>query len=312
MRLSEIPELFGTGKICGLSELGEGHINRTFLAQSESGRLYILQSLNRSVFGSPETVMRNIALTEQALQGHCEVKVPHFLMCGEKNHAEVSGETWRVYEYSESTGECDAYSAGFSFGAFIRIMSGSGADIRPVTEHFHDFEHYYSQMLKTCPAEVIPYELTELREQLFGCFSGLPVRIIHGDAKTGNIIAGQPCTIIDLDTVMKGYAALDYGDMVRSVCSAGIGSESIASLTKGFTDALAGLLTEAERASLYSGVLYVTGELAMRYLTDVYVQERYFKGKTREQCAERTKELLEQLREFKADEKEFFGKELGF
>ena len=121
-------------------------------------------------------------------------------------------------------------------------------------------------------------------------FADVPKRSIHGDAKADNIIIGEPCSVIDLDTMMQGYAAIDYGDMVRSA-----DISRLDELTKGFAEGLDGLLTEKEVKSLYYGVLWVTGELAVRYLIDVYSEKPYFKGKTREQCRERADSLVKQL-----------------
>ena len=292
MDVSKLPELFGITGENSFQELSVGHINRTFLVTSGENR-YILQSLNRSVFASPETVMENISHVEKAFEKVSNVRVPHFLTANGKNFAEVNGEIWRMYSYCDDS-PCDEryYRTGFSYGTFIRVMSSSDAEIKPVIDGFHDFEHFYEKMLKVCPAEVIPAEIDALRKRLMHDFDGVPKRMIHGDAKADNIITGDICTIIDLDTVMTGYAALDYGDMIRSA------KGGISELTRGFLDGCGDILTKAESDSLYSGVLWVTGELAMRYLTDFYSPERYFTGKTREQCLERSEELISQLREY--------------
>lgn len=298
METERIPALFGVTGVRDISEVTTGHINRTFLVTADGGR-YVLQSLNRGVFLRPEAVMANIAQTEAALVGRTDIAVPHFLTCGGRNYADTGGEIWRIYAYCEGSA-CtrELRRVGYSYGAFIRVMSGSGAAIEPVIEGFHDFGGYYDKLAAVCPAGEIPPALTALRERLADSFGGVPTRIIHGDAKTDNIIIGEPCTVLDLDTVMVGHAALDYGDMVRSVCTHGVDTESIRELTRGFTDGLGGLLTDKEKASLYSGLLWVTGELALRYLTDFYSEERYFLGRTREACLGRSRELLAQLDAF--------------
>ena len=132
-----------------------------------------------------------------------------------------------------------------------------------------------------------------MRHELAEIFADVPKRNIHGDAKADNIIIGKPCTVIDLDTAMNGYAALDYGDMVRSSDTG-----DTEALTRGFAEGLDWMLTDREVQSLYYGVLWCTGELAARYLTDVYADNRYFSGKSREQCRERAESLMIQLRDF--------------
>ena len=302
MEIEHIAALFGVSGICGVSEVGTGHINRTFTVKADIGR-YVLQSLNRSVFTRPEAVMSNIAQVEAAFADCTDVRVPHFLTCGDRNFIDADDEIWRMYAYCEGS-PCvrELRRVGHTYGTFIRVMSRSGAEISPVIDGFHDFGRYYARLEQVCTA--IPPELTALRERLSSGFDGVPARIIHGDAKTDNILVGEPCTVLDLDTVMLGAAALDYGDMVRSVCTREVDAEAVCKLTDGFTDGMGELLTDMEKASLYSGILWVTGELALRYLTDYYSEERYFLGRTREQCLTRSRELLGQLGAFLAAETE--------
>ena len=51
--------------------------------------------------------------------------------------------------------------------------------------------------------------------------SGLPERVTHNDTKLNNVlldeVTGQGICVIDLDTVMPGLAAYDFGDMVRTM-----------------------------------------------------------------------------------------------
>ena len=300
MQTEHIAAMFGITGVCGVSEVSTGHINRTLLVTAESGR-YVLQALNRGVFPRPEAVMSNIAQVEAAFADCADVTVPHYLTCRGKNYAEADGEIWRMYAYCEGS-PCvrELRRVGYSYGTFIRVMSRSGAEISPVIDGFHDFGRYYARLEQVCSD--IPPELTALRERLGNSFDGVPARIIHGDAKTDNVLVGEPCTVLDLDTVMLGAVALDYGDMVRSACTHGVDAEAVRELTDSFIEGLGGLLTDKEKASLYSGILWTTGELALRYLTDFYSEERYFRGKTREQCLTRSHELLGQLGGFIAAE----------
>lgn len=301
MDIVNIPLLFGIVGDVTVSELGAGHINRTFLVE-RGGERYILQSLNTGVFRRPEAVMSNIALVERAVSAQSDVAVPRYLTAGDRSFVAADGEVWRMYCYTEKTGtDIEPFRIGYSYGAFIRALNGPEIAAASAIDGFHDFERYYLRLEEICPD--IPSQLKDLRGRLKGCFSGVPKRIIHGDAKPDNVITGEPSTVIDLDTVMKGYAALDYGDMVRSVA----GRENIElaeAITQGFAAGLKGMLTEAEVGTLYCGVLWATGELAVRYLTDFYSRERYFRGKTRQQCLERSEQLLAQLETFTAAEKE--------
>ena len=301
MGINNIPPLFGIVGDVTVSELSAGHINRTFLVES-GGQRYILQSLNTEIFRRPETVMSNIALVERAVSKQSDVAVPRYLTAGDRSFVSVDGEIWRMYGYTEKKVQgIELYRSGYAYGAFMRALNSPEIAAAPAIYGFHDFERYYLRLEEKCPD--IPAELKNLRERLSCCFAGLPKRIIHGDAKCDNVITGEPSTVIDLDTVMKGYAAIDYGDMIRSaVSSENILLAAVKEVTQGFAAGLKGLLTENEISSLYCGVLWVTGELAVRYLTDFYSGERYFRSKTREQCRERSEQLIAQLEMFTAAE----------
>lgn len=302
--MNEITSLFGIRTI-SCETISIGHINRTYLVKDENGEQFILQSISRKVFENPEIVMDNIAVAEKAFRDNEILRIPDFLRCGERLFADVNGEIWRMYRYIPSA-ECEnkVYSTGFSFGSFIKTMNGQKISEKQSIADFHNYGSYLRKLLSYGNVHKGIEVLTKLGETLLNVFKDdIPKRIIHGDAKTDNVITGNPCTVIDLDTVMYGYAALDYGDMLRSVCRKSFDVAAVSELTKGFADGIGGMLTVAERDSLYYGVLWVTGELAVRYITDAVSQERYFYGKSASECLERADELLEILNVF-SDKKE--------
>lgn len=310
MDIRNIPTLFGLPEADTLTELEAGHINRTFLAVC-GGEKYVLQSLNRSVFRAPEAVMGNINTIEKSfLQSGCtEIAVPHFIACGDKNYAVAEGELWRIYRYITATADAaaDAAAAGRAFGMFLRVINVEKHDIKAPIEDFHDFNRYFTELsAKNCVDRDVLEELDGLRGILAQVFTDkLPKRVIHGDAKLDNIIIAERTTIIDLDTVMQGCAAIDYGDLVRSVCGKGeLQLSEIRSLTNGFAQGLDGLLGADEVNSLYYGVLWLTGELAMRYFIDCSSEERYFRGKSPADCLARAEQLMGQLRSFRSCEKD--------
>lgn len=310
MDIRNIPTLFGLPEADTLTELNAGHINRTFLSVCGSEK-YVLQSLNRSVFRAPEAVMDNISRVEAAFaKADCyHTAVPHFIACGDKNYAVADGEVWRIYSYITATAEAaaDAAAAGRAFGTFMRIMDGTELNSTPAIEGFHDFDRYFAELsAQNGIAPEILRELDRLRSKLGQVFTGsLKKRVIHGDAKPDNIIMGSPAVIIDLDTVMYGYSAIDYGDLVRSVCRKGPPDLSaVREMTGGFAQGLDGLLTAEEVDSLYYGILWLTGELAARYLTDSRRENKYFRGKTSADCLARAEQLLAQLKSFTASSSE--------
>ena len=304
MDIRNIPMLFGLPEASELNELNKGHINRTYLAVC-GGKEYVLQSLNRSVFRSPEAVMDNISRIEAAFaEIDCaDIAVPHFLLCGDRNFTDIDDEIWRIYGFIPSSADTSAniMAVGRAFGTFIRTMDGRKLNKTPAIEGFHDFDRYFTTLAsKNGIDKSVMNTLDRLRgtlAQIFG--NSLKKRVIHGDAKNDNIIVSEKMTIIDLDTVMNGYAAIDYGDLVRSVCRNGVMDfPAVHQMTEGFAQGLCGILSNDEVHSLYFGVLWLTGELAVRYLIDSKSENKYFRGKTSAECLSRAEELLYQLSQF--------------
>lgn len=309
MELYKIPKLFGINAQAEISPLKKGHINQTFLVKCD-GTKYVLQSLNRAVFRSPETIMSNISQIEKAFEvsGEALVKVPHYLNSNGKNFVTDGNEFWRMYEYIKSEKHSLKYSdkcylAGRSFGTFIKITANE--KLSPAIENFHSFNFYFEKYVRFrsnsnkekigCPFIEIFRELKKSLSRIFT--PDLIKRNIHGDAKLDNIIMGKTCTVIDLDTAMNGFAAIDFGDLVRSACTINRSDhlKIIKNIAEGFADGLYGILTDPEINSLYYGILYVTGELAMRYFISYISEDNYFNGKTPADCFRRGCELMRQL-----------------
>lgn len=233
--------------------------------------------------------MNNIKKIEQVFRESDDVKVPHYLTAYGKSFIEANGEIWRAYEYTEQSEftENRDYLMGYAFGKFINIINVRNTVLETTIENFHDFNKYHDRYIKLSGTER-SFPLKKMISEVFT--QDLPLRNVHNDAKADNIIFGKKATVIDLDTVMSGFVAVDYGDMIRSS-----DINAIENITQGFADGLGGILTREEINSLYYGILYVTGELAFRYASDSLSEERYFITKTPEQCKRRAEELMSQF-----------------
>ena len=308
MELYDIPKLFGIDDVQSVEEINNGHINRTYLCHC-SDKYYIMQSINNDVFSSPERVMNNVGKIVSAFEmlEDERVAIPEYIHCGEKLFAAADGQTWRMYRYipeKVSPLTNSAYSTGLAYGTFIRAVNAKGVKLNPTITDFHDLGRYFSTLtnlaansgLKKIDSTVIT-KLGNLKETLEQVFTAdFKRRNVHNDAKTDNVIIGESVTIIDLDTAMPGYAAIDYGNLIRSVCKGKAADMNvIRDATRGFAAGLRGVLSSDETDSLYYGILYVTGELAIRYLIDYISEDGYFKGKTPAQCLGHANDLLEQL-----------------
>lgn len=310
MEPENIPGLFGVSGKCTFEELRNGHINRTFLCSCGDEK-YVLQNIDREVFPSPENIESNIRKITAAFEnaGEERVTVPAFLISGEKYHAEQGGEIWRMYPYipqkiSPLTNR--SWSCGLAFGTFIRVLSAKPVRLRPAGSTLHDCGRTFfslsamagNSVNKRIDSTVIS-KLGSLKDTLEQVFTAdFPKRNVHNDTKADNVIIGEKLAVIDLDTAMSGYAALDYGDMIRSLSGVTADMTVIRDATRGFAAGLEGTLTSDEVDSLYYGILYATGELAMRYLIDYISEAGYFKGKTPADCLARANSLLGQLNRF--------------
>lgn len=265
---------FGLTDISSITELSCGHINKTFLCNCNKKK-YILQSLNCNIFQNPEIVAENISVIGNAFEkiGDNSLFVPRYLQCEGKGYIEQNGEIWRIYDYTESDGQYSPYLHGFAVGRFLKVVNSCGVQLKN------------------------PLELHN-----FGDMK-LPLRNIHGDTKSDNIIFGERLTVIDLDTAMSGYICADFGDMIRSVTAENFSLSDICEASNGFAKGIGGLLTCEEINSLYNGIVLIISELAERYSGGT----RNFPNKTTEQCLARERELKSQAERFISQKNEIMA-----
>ena len=132
----------------------------------------------------------------------------------------------------------------------------------------------------------------------------LPLRVTHNDTKLNNVMLDEktrePLCILDLDTVMPGLAANDFGDSIRF--GASTSEEDEKDLTKvhldlnlyqayaeGFLHACGNRLTAAERETLPDGARIITLENAVRFLTDYLNGDTYYHIERPEHNLDRTR-----------------------
>jgi Ser/Thr protein kinase RdoA (MazF antagonist) len=120
----------------------------------------------------------------------------------------------------------------------------------------------------------------------------LPLRVTHNDTKLNNILfdaaTQKPMCVIDLDTVMPGFSAYDFGDSIRFGANTAAEDETDLSKVKfdislfetyarGFIKGCAGSLNETELELLPEGAIMMTLECGLRFLTDYLDGDVYFK-----------------------------------
>jgi Ser/Thr protein kinase RdoA (MazF antagonist) len=116
------------------------------------------------------------------------------------------------------------------------------------------------------------------------------LRVTHNDTKLNNVMLDsktrKALCVIDLDTVMPGLVAYDFGDSIRFGASTAREDERdldkveldlslYRRFCEGFIPAC-GALTEKEIETLPLGAKLMTLECGLRFLTDYLDGDRYF------------------------------------
>lgn len=294
---------------------GCGHINETYLVVTDTGRRYILQRINHHIFKDVPALMENItAVTQYLRESQSEPRrvltlVPttdgfSFLHCGES--------FWRVYDFVEDSiclqaPECadDFYQSAVAFGQFQQQLKDfPAATLHEVLPNFHNTQDRYRifrQVLEADPMgrakEVAPeIDFALSREQEASALldllqaGKLPLRVTHNDTKLNNVMldasSRSPLCVIDLDTVMPGLSAYDFGDSIRfGAATAPEDEQDLSKMemdlslfetyTRGFLQACPGL-TPLEKQMLPTGAKLMTLECGVRFLTDYLDGDHYF------------------------------------
>jgi thiamine kinase-like enzyme len=198
-----------------------------------------------------------------------------------------------------------AFEAAQAYGIFLRSLgSFPASELAETIPGFHDTDRRWAVFEETLQKDVAQRvgqsaaEISAIKEALpvFKKISemkksgALPVRVTHNDTKAGNVLFDQnthkPVAVIDLDTVMAGNVLSDFGDMVRtfapempedSAGNVGLRPEIVVALQEGFLSKTAGWLLETEQKHLLLGAAWITGEQALRFLSDWLAGDAYYK-----------------------------------
>lgn len=305
---------------------GNGHINDTFRLtfKTEQGtRRYILQKMSSVVFKKPVELMENISNVTAWLKkkirengGDTERETLNLVMTREgiPYHVDKEGEYWRVYKFIEGAtcydavkNDDDFYQSAVAFGHFQRLLADYPAEtLHETIPNFHNTpdrmrifreavqRDAYSRAAGVQEEIRFIEEHEKLSHVLYDMLEEgkLPLRVTHNDTKLNNIMiddaTGKAICVIDLDTVMPGLSAHDFGDSIRFGASTGAEDERDLSkvscdlhlyevYTKGFIEGCGGALTETELDMLPWGAVLMTFENGIRFLTDYLEGDHYFK-----------------------------------
>lgn len=227
---------------------------------------------------------------------------------------DASGGFWRAYHFIDGATAHDRagtptqfYEAGRGFGEFQRRLYDFPAE--KLTETIPNFHHTPRRFYAFVAAldrdradrsggleKEIDF-LFDRRKTMYEIVNRiksfeLPLRAIHNDTKINNVMiddgTGKAICVIDLDTVMPGTVLYDFGDAIRFGASTGAEDEPnldrvsldmtlFEAFAKGYLSEVNGFLTPAELHLLPLGVMVITLEQVLRFLTDYIDGDLYFK-----------------------------------
>jgi len=291
-----------------LQALRTGHVNASFFARLGDGRMGLLQRISRRAFRDPHALMRNVVRVIDHLSGaHPEAIWPE--LCATADGArwiEREGEVWRLYRWipgCHSLAQPDspqrARLAAGAFGGFVAALRRLPPSLLELhLPGFHDMALRRTE-LASAQAAAEPARRAgarELEERLRDLPAAAPLggraRVVHGDTKLSNVLFSvteqRPVTVIDLDTVMPGPLAWDFGDLMRSVASAApedepdvarvrVDDAAVAAVADAYARSAAEVMERAEIPELARAPAHMAGMLATRFLADHLRGDRYFR-----------------------------------
>jgi Ser/Thr protein kinase RdoA (MazF antagonist) len=321
------------GDLLAVRPYGTGHINGSFVVLTDqAGRRvrYLLQRVNTYVFTEPEALMDNVVRVTEHIRrrlasGGATVLSRRTLTVvpardGRPFWRGGDSSFWRAYLFIEGASSSElmdspgrAAALGEAVGRFQELLSDlPGPRLAETIPNFHNARTRYATFEKAVAEDRVGRVALAEREIDFfranregfdrivtALESGaIPERITHNDTKIQNLLlddrTGEAICVIDLDTVMPGSAAYDFGDLARTVPASVAEDEEDASgmfldlsmyeaLVRGYAGGTAqsgggsSFLTPAEIALLPTGARVITMLMGIRFLTDWLDGDRYYR-----------------------------------
>ena len=326
-KFDRIAKIFGlNGEISSIEQISNGIINQTYDVKIVDGTVesrYVFQCINPYVFKNPIQIMENIEKITAHIakkleaEGKSRDRVMHFAHQADgKNYYMTDDEFWRISEYVQNSvtyNSCESLehlrSAGKAFGELQTMLSDFDATLLFETiPNFHNTRHRINTLMQHVEEDPLG-RVAEVREDIERIKfykphaellnrlvdeGKLPLRVTHNDTKINNVLfdkdSGEAKTVIDLDTVMPGLVAHDFGDAIRSAANitseyaennltARISLERFSAFAEGFIGATAHSLTKNEIETLALGAFTMALELSVRFLDDYITGDKYFTPK---------------------------------
>lgn len=315
------------GDITDCFPYGEGHINNTYCVcvqtSDNNQKRYILQRINSNVFKEPLKLMENIYNVTSYLKGEIIKNNGDFsretlnLIKTKNNnfyYIDSDKEVWRLFYFIEDTICLQSvekpehfYESAKNFGKFMKQLSEFPAHhLHETIPRFHDTPNRLENLKKSIDADKLG-RVSSVKKEIEFALSRekdcaylmdklakkqLPLRVTHNDTKLNNILFDRDTQkgvcIIDLDTIMPGLSANDFGDSIRFGASTAAEDEQdlakvnfdislFETYAKGYLETTSDILSQEELESLVWGSKLMTLECGIRFLTDYLDGDNYFK-----------------------------------
>ena len=314
---------FGGPMVCDPHHYGEGHINDTYVVwRADHTKRFILQRINTDTFTDPAGLMENICGVTRHLRTKIQAEggdpgreclnvIP--TLSGAAYYIDSEGNAWRAYDFVENTVclqqvgcEADFRTVAETLGKFQNQLADYPAStLHETIARFHDTPNRYANFEKALAADALGRAKTiapeiafiHAREKdchvLLGQLAAgeIPLRVTHNDTKINNVLldeaTGKGICVIDLDTVMPGLSAYDFGDSIRTGANDCAEDEPDQSkvhfdlhlyevFAKGYLSTAGSTMHTAEKRSLAWGAKLMTLECGIRFLTDYLEGDHYF------------------------------------
>lgn len=314
---------FGGPMVCDPHHYGEGHINDTFVVwRADHTKRFILQRINTDTFTDPAGLMENICGVTRHLRTKIQAEggapgreclnvIP--TLSGASYYIDTEGNAWRAYDFVENTVclqqvgcEADFRTVAETLGKFQNQLADYPAStLHETIARFHDTPNRYANFEKALAADALGRAKTIAPEIAFiharekDCHvlldqlaaGEIPLRVTHNDTKINNVLldeaTGKGICVIDLDTVMPGLPAYDFGDSIRTGANDCAEDEPDQSkvhfdlhlyevFAKGYLSTAGSTMHTAEKKSLAWGAKLMTLECGIRFLTDYLEGDHYF------------------------------------
>ena len=331
-----------------LKPFGSGLINNTWKVV-DSGKEYILQRINHSVFKQPENIENNIKkVAEYLKKNHPEYNfcAPIRSLVGDEMVYREEEGYFRMFPFVAVSHTNDvvetveqAYEAARQFGRFTRLLSGIKLDELKITiPDFHNLGLRYQQFIKSldsgdkdrreeCSNIIVALkrfngivkEYEELKSD-----PAFKLRVTHHDTKISNVLFDnndKGLCIIDLDTMMPGYFISDLGDMMRTyLCPVSeeeadfskieIREDFYHAIVNGYYSEMKNELTPSEINHFFYAGKYMIYMQALRFITDYLNNDSYYGAKYSTQNKVRGENQLVLLQKLVAKEAQLDSKNI--